>query len=118
VTGKRARRGPGRLTAGRLVALGAIAAGAVLLVWTGIVLASRSGEARVRGVVTEVVARDIGHAESITLRAEDGRELRFVIPPEELKTPGHLREHMTYGQPLIVHYRREGETLVATRLED
>jgi hypothetical protein len=101
-----------------MVALGAVAAGVVLLVWTGIVLASRSGESRARGVVTEVVSRDIGHAESITLRTEDGRELRIRIPPEELKTPGHLREHMTYGQPLIVHYRRDGESLVATRLED
>jgi hypothetical protein len=107
-----------RLTRGRIVALGAIAAGLVLLIMTGYVLAARSSESRVRGVVTAVVARDIGHAESITLRTEDGQELRFKVAEDELKTPGHLREHMTYGQPLIVYYRRDGDTLVTTRLED
>ena len=100
------------------MALGVIAAGLVLLLWTGFVLASRNAEPRMEGVVTNVVARDIGHAESITLRTADGREVQFKVAADELKTPGHLREHMTYGQPLIVYYRREGDTLVTTRLED
>jgi hypothetical protein len=106
------------LTPGRLVALGVIAAGLLLLLWTGFVLAGRSSEQRVRGVVTQVTARDIGHAETITLRAEDGRVYQFKVAPDELKTPGHLREHMTYGAPLIVYYRQEGDTLVTVRLED
>ena len=106
------------LTAGRLVALGIVAAGVVLLLWTGFVFASRAGEQRVRGVVTQVVARDIGHAETITLRADDGREYRFKVADDELKTPGHLREHMTYGSPLIVYYRQEGDTLLTVRMED
>jgi hypothetical protein len=106
------------LTPGRLVALGAIVAGVVVLLWTGFVFASRSGEQRVRGVVTQVTARDIGHAETITMRTEDGRELQFKVAPDELKTPGHLREHMTYGSPLIVYYRQEGDALVTVRMED
>ena len=107
-----------KLTPIRLVALGAIVSGFVLVLLTGYVLVSRSGEQRARGVVTEVVARDIGHAESITLRTDDGRQLRFMVAQDELKTPGHLREHMTYGMPLIVYYRQEGNTLVTVRMED
>jgi len=100
------------------MALGVIAAGLVLLLWTGFVFAGRSGEQRVRGVVTQVTARDIGHADTITLRSDDGRELQFKVAQDELKTPGHLREHMTYGAPLIVYYRQEGDTLVTVRMED
>ena len=60
------------------MALGVIAGGLVLLLWTGFVFASRSGEQRARGVVTQVSARDIGHADTITLRTEDGRELQLM----------------------------------------
>ena len=100
------------------MALGVIAAGLVLLLWTGFVFASRSGEQRARGVVTQVTARDIGHADTITLRTDDGRELQLKVAQDELKTPGHLREHMTYGAPLIVYYRQEGDVLVTVRMED
>lgn len=89
-----------------------------LLAWTGYTYAASRGEGRVRGAITEVVARDIGHAEFITLRAEDGRELRFRVHPSIDWTPGHLREHMTFGQAVTVSYRQEGDALLAVRLDD
>ena len=102
----------------RAGALAIMAVGIVLLAGLGFVYAGRSGEASAKGVVTNVVSRDIGHASAITLRTADGRELQFTVADDELKTPGHLREHMAYGTPLTVYYRRTGDTLVTTRMED
>ena len=107
-----------RATSPRAIALAAILAGCVLLAWTAYALAGRADEPRVRGTITEVVARDIGHAASISLRSEDGRQLRFRIDDSIDWTPGHLREHMTFGQPITVYYRRAGDTLLAIRVDD
>jgi hypothetical protein len=98
------------------VALVTVAAGLLLLVWAGFALSS--GERRVHGVITEVVARDIGHTETIAVRGDDGRTYRFRVAEDELKTPGHLREHMTYGLPITVYYRQVGDELVTVRLVD
>jgi hypothetical protein len=92
--------------------------GVAVLVWLGPAVAASGREPRVRGVVTAVVARDIGHAESMTVRAPDGREWRFRVDDAVDMTPGHLREHMTFGQPVTVYYRREGDALVAWRVTD
>lgn len=92
--------------------------GCVLLAWTAYALAARTDDPRVRGAITEVIARDIGHADSISLRSEDGRLLRFRVDDSIDWTPGHMREHMTFGQPITVTYRREGDTLLAVRLDD
>ncbi len=118
-----ALRQPSRLTrrrasSVRASASAAILAGWVLLAWMAYALAGRSDESRVRGTITEVVARDIGHAESISLRSEDGRQLRFRIDDAIDWTPGHLREHMTFGQPITVYYRRDGDILLALRVDD
>ena len=65
-----------------------------------------------------VQARDIGHAEAIAVRSADGREWRFRVADSVDMTPGHLREHATFGQPVTVYYRQEGAELVATRVTD
>lgn len=72
----------------------------------------------VRGLITNVQARDIGHAESFTLRANDGRELRFQVDAGVDMTPGHMREHMTFGEPVTVRYRNSGSTLIAVEVTD
>ncbi|MGH2354948.1 MAG: hypothetical protein ACRDJN_25335, partial [Chloroflexota bacterium] len=102
----------------RLGALLAIVAGLAVLVWAGFALTVQSSEPQLRGLVTNVVARDIGHAESITVRAADGREARFQVDPAVEWTPGHLREHMTFGEPVTVYYRQEGSGLLAVRVTD
>ena len=99
---------------------------AVLLVVLGLaILAGRTwprprsaAELQVRGLVTSVEPADIGHAKSFTLRAADGRELRFAADPAMDMTPGHMREHMTFGQAVTVHYRRAGDQLVASSVTD
>jgi hypothetical protein len=91
---------------------------AVILAGAALALAGRGGEARVRGLITSVQARDIGHAEAITIRTEDGRELRLQVDPQVEMTPGHMREHMTFGEPVTVYYRRSGTSLIAVRVTD
>ena len=106
---------------GRYVAGGLVAGGAALLLWLAVAALGASGpagEPRVTGTVSSVQARDIGHAESIVVRSADGREWRFKVADSVDMTPGHLREHATFGQPVNVYYRRDGADLVAIRITD
>jgi hypothetical protein len=102
-----------RLTAGTLVAVG-LGLFAVLVLTAG----NRAREPQEVGHVTAVRQLDIGHAESFTLRTTDGRELRFTADPQLNQTPGHLRDHMVYGEPVVVIYRRAGSELLAVRVDD
>lgn len=108
-----------RLTRTKSLALGVIGIALLLwLGWTAFAGSFGSGESQVRGLVTNVEAANIGHARSIALRTERGEELRFQVAPEVDMTPGHLREHMTFGQPVTVRYRRAEGTLVAVEITD
>ncbi len=97
-----------------------IAATSVLLV--AILLGAcraQPGPERVRGNVIAVQASSLARADAITVRTEDGRELTFRVDPGGDMTPGHLREHMTLGQPVVVEYTRTPDgDLVAVRIED
>ncbi len=95
-----------------------ICAVVAILAGAALALAGCGGEARVRGVITGVQARDIGHAQAITIRTDDGRELHLQVDPQVEMTPGHLREHMTFGEPVTVYYRRSGSALIAVRVTD
>jgi hypothetical protein len=33
-------------------------------------------------------------------------------------TPGHLREHMALGEPIVVEFTRQPDGLLATRIDD
>jgi hypothetical protein len=109
----RLRRDPRARLAVALIVLGVL-----LLVALGAFAAAGAREPSVRGQVTSVTARDIGHAEILTVSAADGREYRFRVDDAVDMTPGHLREHMTFGQPVTVYYRRDGDTLLALRVTD
>ncbi len=76
------------------------------------------GQSSVRGLITGVETRDIGHAQSMTVHGTDGRDWQFDVDPSVDMTPGHMREHMAFGQPVTVHYRRDGSRLVATQVTD
>jgi hypothetical protein len=103
----------------RIVALALIAAGlAVILIFAGTAIRRGASEPSVRGLITNVQQFDIGHASTITLRANDGRVLQFQVQPSVDMTPGHMREHMTYGQPVTIFYRQNGSVLQAVRLVD
>jgi hypothetical protein len=79
-----------------------------------------SREPQLRGVIVGVEARDIGHAASILVRGQDGKETRLLVDPsvDAKWTPGHLRDHMIFAQPVTVYYRRAGDGFVAHRIVD
>lgn len=72
--------------------------------------------------MVEVVGSSPAEIESFSLRTSDGQVLSFTIGPIELDEgafpPAHLREHQAVAEPVEVTYRREGDRLVAVRLED
>jgi hypothetical protein len=97
-----------------------VGAGLALLAVLGWIAWQGSREPQLRGVVVSVEARDIGHAAAIVVRSSDGRETRFLVDPSvDIEwTPGHLRDHMMFAQPVTVHYRRAGDGLIAYRISD
>jgi hypothetical protein len=80
--------------------------------------AAGGGARQVRGVIIAVQPRSIAQADTVTIRADDGRELTFRVDPSVDVTPGHLREHMTLGEPVVVTYRQDGSGLLAQRIDD
>lgn len=90
----------------------------LLLVAASVYLLRPGAPPSARGQIVGVESLDIGHARSLTLRTNDGRQLVFLVDASVDMTPGHMREHMTLGQPVTVDYRRAGGDLVATRLTD
>ncbi len=79
---------------------------------------AQTGPQQVRGLVVNVQARSIAETEAITLRTEDGRELILRVDRAVEMTPGHLREHMALGQPVLVTYQQTPDGLLATRIDD
>ncbi len=74
----------------------------------------------VHGVVVEVKG-DLSAVESFTIRTEDGEELEFVPRPGTRFDGGplsHLSQHLLSGEPVLVRYQAEGETLTAIEVSD
>jgi hypothetical protein len=76
------------------------------------------GPQQARGLITNVQARSIVEAEAITLRTEAGQELTLRVDHAVDVTPGHLREHMTLAEPVLVTYEQTPDGLLATRIDD
>ena len=97
-----------------------LGAGLLVLGLVGWLAFGKTRESTMRGVVTNVESRDIGHAAALMLLAESGQQQRFLIDPSvDIEwTPGHLRDHMLFAQPITVYYRRSGADLVAYRITD
>jgi len=104
----------------RVRALVLVVSGVLILAVLGWTLWTSTRESYVRGVLTSVEARDIGHAASVTVRTADGKDQRFLVDAsvEGKWTPGHLRDHMMFGQGVTVYYRRAGDALVAYKIVD
>lgn len=73
---------------------------------------------RIRGMVLEVVARNITEVETLRLLGEDGQEYRFTSERFVGFTPSHLREHQLFGQPVIVSFFQKSGQLVAVDITD
>jgi hypothetical protein len=102
------------------IALGLTGLGAIILLAIGWLWYAGASEPNVRGVVTGIEARDLGHAGAIMLRTADGRERRFLIEPsvDPQWTPGHLRDHMTFAEAVTVYYQERDGQLFAYRITD
>ncbi len=107
-----------RALAWRCGALRWLLVAALALLGAGCQARAQTELERVRGVITAVEARSIAQAETVKLRADDGRELTFRVDPSVEVTPGHLREHMALGEPVLVTYRGGGSGLLALRIDD
>ncbi|MFL5779042.1 MAG: hypothetical protein ACJ761_08885 [Chloroflexota bacterium] len=103
--------------------------GPLLLIVGALAMAGRSAPsgslapdvAQLDGVVVGVESQGLDRVGAFTLRAADGRTIRFRIGVLENGAqfpPGHLAEHQATAQKVRVTYRTEGSDLVAYRLED
>ena len=80
-----------------------------------------SSEGVVRGVLIDVQSSGVTRVDAVTLRADDGTDRRFVVGQTRSAHPlssGHLRQHMTNGDRIVVRFRSEGGELVATEISD
>jgi hypothetical protein len=104
-----------------LIVVVALAAAAAIL--TGGIAhdpAARQGD-QVVGIVTRIEAGGLDKVTSFTLRADDGRQIRFAVGNLENGAefaPGHLAEHQTTAQKIRVWYQTQNGAFVAYRLED
>lgn len=88
---------------------------------TGVLACSQGGsqpDQAVRGVITAVEARSLSNADRITVRDAQGKTWDFRVAPAVDVTPGHLRQHMAFGEPVTVYYRRTPDGLVAYQITD
>jgi len=73
------------------------------------------------GVVVAVDAASLAEVRSFTIRTPDLEVLEFAVDALENGAefpPGHLVEHITSGEPVIVTFRVEGGVRTAIRIED
>jgi hypothetical protein len=73
---------------------------------------------QVRGLVVNVAGASVNRLQGFELRTPDGQVLAFRVEGDVGFTPGHVREHMLFGQPVIVTFLERGDALVALRIED
>ena len=74
---------------------------------------------QVRGLVVEVVGRNIAEVETIRVRDDFGKVWDFAGAEGNIGiTPSHLREHQLTGQAVLVTYVMRGGTLVAVDVAD
>lgn len=78
-----------------------------------------AGSGQVRGMVVEVVDRNITDVEVLTIRDDAGRVWTFATDPGFTGfTPSHLREHQLMGLSVLVDYETRGDSLVAVNIRD
>jgi hypothetical protein len=74
------------------------------------------------GVVLQVNGTSLTQIDSFVLRTAEGQIITFTVGPiafdQTSFPPQHLREHQQLATPVKVTYRLDGDTRVATKLED
>ena len=72
----------------------------------------------VEGLVTGVEPRSAVEVERFTIEDEEGNVYTFTTEGFIGFTTSHFREHMMLAEPVRVHYKQDGETLIAMLIED
>jgi hypothetical protein len=57
------------------------------------------------GIILNLTQRTFTELETIEIRTESGELMTFQIEGDTGLTPGHAREHMSFVEPVTVHYR-------------
>lgn len=73
------------------------------------------------GLVTSVDSAGLDQVKGFTLRTTNGQDLTFVLGALDNAAdfaPGHLKEHMTAADPILVYFRSENGALVVYHLDD
>jgi hypothetical protein len=70
------------------------------------------------GLVVNVQPASFTQIGSFTLRTNDGQFVEMSVEGDVGITAGHLREHMTLADPVVVTVRYDGDRTIATRIED
>lgn len=70
-----------------------------------------------------VEASDLTHVQAVTLRTDDGTERRLAVAPDATTaghpvSPSHLRQHMTFGERVVVQLRQVAGAEMAVRIDD
>ena len=73
---------------------------------------------QVKGLVVEVVGRDIVEFETLRIRTRDEKVWTFTSEGPLAFSPSHLREHQLFGEIVTVSYVRRGQLLVAVEITD
>ena len=71
-----------------------------------------------RGLVVDVQIASFTQIQAFTLRTDEGEAHEFVVEGNIGITPGHMREHMLLGDPVIVSVRYADGLQIATHVED
>ena len=69
------------------------------------------------GIMIDVQVASFVQIASFTLRTNDGTIVELVAAEGDIGiTAGHLREHMTLADPIVVTVRYEGDKVIATKV--
>lgn len=74
--------------------------------------------ATLEGVVISVQPASFMLVGTFTLRTNDGQMIELSAEGDIGITAGHMREHMTLADPVVVTVRYEGDRVFATRVDD
>ena len=75
----------------------------------------------IAGLIVKVDSAGLNQVRGFTLQTDSGQTLEFVLGTLDNGTefpPGHLVEHQTTADPVLVFFRQEGGKLVVYHLED
>ncbi len=95
--------------------------GIALVVIASVAVACEPTLEQQTGVVIDVDSPALGRVEGFELLAPDGERLTFDTSELEFRAEfpaPHLQEHRLIGDRIVVTYRRDGERLIVTQLDD